>query len=896
MTRFKIAFCLVGLSLFSSGCSMYWAGAYGLSTINRSKHDLLEFVRDRNLAKSVWEEQQLAHPECPHSADYADGFKVGFADHLYAGGTGNPPLLPPQRYRTLRYQTPQGYQAIQEWYAGFAQGAHVAMDSGMRKWITVPVPEGPPPIRCAQATPLIVKPIAPGAAPPPSKPDLPAPRPILPEPAGKKPQAGSGGMPVAPDPQQAANPRAPVAPAPQQAANPRTSVTLNPQQTVSSQAPAMPVAYTIPRPVPFDVNDVRSIPPKSPDASSAAADFPPAAEWRPSPLRRSRSSGGESTDHSPAAAPTIRLAKYEEMLPKIAALSSAGKKMEKPAALTAPSTESRRAPASGATVAGLAAPARQDKDASSFPSEPAQGDWSKNFWSLGPVWSGLLVAAAWFGWVQLARSRQSASDACSPVSHALYLPDPGQRVHAEVLSDLEDTQRGASPPVEAIAGAKPAEPLDSRCVAAFHDREVKPRSQGEHDLVIADCSEAIRLNPQSAPAFANRAAAYSSQGKLDEALADFNEAARLDPSLRLESEQASIHLSRGGSYLKQGAYDLAIADYGDAIRLDPRCAQAFANRGHAFLSKAAYDQAIADYNEAARLEPSLRLEAKQVSAYSSRGGNHLKEGAFDLAVADYSEIIRLDPHNADAFVNRGEAYMNQGAFDQALADYHEAMRLDPSKRLESKQALAYAARAESFVKEGAYDQAIADCGKAFRLDPKCASALVQRGSAYMSKGEYDQAVADFTDAIRLDPKLAGAFGNRGRTHLRNGEYEKAIGDYNEALRIDPKNAVSYISRGFAYWNKGEYDKAIADDTAALRLDASFTDAYVNRSIAYWNKGDYDKSIADGSAALRLDPDCARAYHSRGFAYWNKGEINSARTDWERAVQLDPKLITSVRLG
>jgi hypothetical protein len=74
----------------------------------------------------------------PISEHFAHGFKEGFADYLYAGGTGAPPAVPPRCYWSAKYDNAEGRQAIEDWFAGFRRGAAMARSSGFRERITVP--------------------------------------------------------------------------------------------------------------------------------------------------------------------------------------------------------------------------------------------------------------------------------------------------------------------------------------------------------------------------------------------------------------------------------------------------------------------------------------------------------------------------------------------------------------------------------------------------------------------------------------------------------------------------------------------------------------------------------------------------------------------------------------
>jgi hypothetical protein len=107
-------------------------------SVRESAEDLSESIRNRRWAAQAWDQTRDRSPETAYSPDYERGFEDGFTHYLYRGGTGEPPPLPPRRYRWLRYQTPQGYRAIEDWYAGFRQGADVARQSGYRRWVTGP--------------------------------------------------------------------------------------------------------------------------------------------------------------------------------------------------------------------------------------------------------------------------------------------------------------------------------------------------------------------------------------------------------------------------------------------------------------------------------------------------------------------------------------------------------------------------------------------------------------------------------------------------------------------------------------------------------------------------------------------------------------------------------------
>jgi hypothetical protein len=144
ITRFLL---LVGLGCLNAGCALLNDATHLVAyKASESIENCWEQQRNRRWAQEAWTKQQQVQP-VEASADYADGFVDGFSEFLYAGGNGDPPVLPPKKYRHLRYQTPEGYQAIEDWFAGYRHGVAVAKEKGFRELVT-----GPSSLRTAATT------------------------------------------------------------------------------------------------------------------------------------------------------------------------------------------------------------------------------------------------------------------------------------------------------------------------------------------------------------------------------------------------------------------------------------------------------------------------------------------------------------------------------------------------------------------------------------------------------------------------------------------------------------------------------------------------------------------------------------------------------------------------
>ena len=194
--KMKLTLGILGLCILSQGC-----GPIPLATRTLviepihycfTTDNILEMHRNSKLAEESWETITNAAPGHKYSPDYADGFKEGFADYLYAGGTGEPPPLPPRRYFRSNYETPQGHQAIEDWFDGYRHGAAMAQQSGYRQWVTNPS-SVPARVASDQVPPSVV-PESIGV--PPSEPVLPQPRKVVPPPQGVNKDHPGGGRPA----------------------------------------------------------------------------------------------------------------------------------------------------------------------------------------------------------------------------------------------------------------------------------------------------------------------------------------------------------------------------------------------------------------------------------------------------------------------------------------------------------------------------------------------------------------------------------------------------------------------------------------------------------------------------------------------------------------------------
>jgi len=181
---------ILGLALLCQGCGLTATITRNLVVdpihFDRFTDGFARNIRDNRLADDAWE--QAASIGGPYSRHYARGFKEGYVDYLSNGGHesySDVPLLPPRSYWRVYYQSPEGNEAIQDWFAGWRHGVAMAKQSGYRNYVVVPTTM--PPEDSGRKDGLPPKPRPTEEKPKPSEPKPTEPKPEAPKPEAPKP-------------------------------------------------------------------------------------------------------------------------------------------------------------------------------------------------------------------------------------------------------------------------------------------------------------------------------------------------------------------------------------------------------------------------------------------------------------------------------------------------------------------------------------------------------------------------------------------------------------------------------------------------------------------------------------------------------------------------------------
>jgi tetratricopeptide (TPR) repeat protein len=170
------------------------------------------------------------------------------------------------------------------------------------------------------------------------------------------------------------------------------------------------------------------------------------------------------------------------------------------------------------------------------------------------------------------------------------------------------------------------------------------------DKLIAEATEAIRIDSRWSIAYHYRAYAYGSKNELDKALADYNTAIRLDP------KNARAYCGRASIYQQKGSR----ANLAGVSKAPP-------------LGK--------EIDFGITFDPNKKADGVEKTAATAITGTETAHGLeivdkdfLALAIADYTEAIRLDPTLLDAYDNRSLLHLAKGNLSEANADIAQAKR------------------------------------------------------------------------------------------------------------------------------------------------------------------------------------------------------------------------------
>lgn len=235
--------------------------------------------------------------------------------------------------------------------------------------------------------------------------------------------------------------------------------------------------------------------------------------------------------------------------------------------------------------------------------------------------------------------------------------------------------------------------------------------------------------------------------------------------------------------------------------------------------------------------------------------------SFFGAFAPESNPAELDENStgADKFLfdtisnlnaNTIEGYENADSLiNQAVEAYQiEELSAESENAAKAAIALEYSA-AMKFLKNEP-TAAATDIAKAIELKPR-ARTYVFRALISADKASFAEALQDFSTAVAMDPESSDVFYQLGQLYYLTGDLEKAKDNFTKALELNPNNVYAHIQLACITYKNGAVKEAEDKFTAAKLKFATSPEVpnYFGEILA--DRGDIDLACKQFEISARL---------------------------------------------
>lgn len=383
--------------------------------------------------------------------------------------------------------------------------------------------------------------------------------------------------------------------------------------------------------------------------------------------------------------------------------------------------------------------------------------------------------------------------------------------------------------------------------------------------------------------YSNRSACWAAIGNHEEVIKDATEAIKLKP------DYTKCILRRATSYEQLEQYPDAMLDLTALTIHGAFNSKSVEQTLERVLQKHAVKIVEKQMKERVPELPSASTIASFFGAFKPESN---PEGISESSTgADKFLYDALQALNAKQAEKYEEA---DSLFNQAIKAYEEES-IKPDSAEAAKATIAYEYGAIiSFLK---YDKKSIDAyiTKAFALKPR-ARTYVIRALVKADDSTLEESFKDFEKAKELEPENPDIYYHFGQIYYLTGRFPEAEQHFMKAKKLNPENVFAYIQLACVIYKKGEADEAIkAFEEAKLRFPTSPEVLnYYGEILA--DKGDTQGAIKQFDIAIRLQKDLpvvsvgAAPLLNKGSLLQrdgldDKGEVADLYT---RAVEMDPK--------
>ncbi|KAH9961975.1 mitochondrial outer membrane translocase receptor TOM70 [Russula dissimulans] len=399
----------------------------------------------------------------------------------------------------------------------------------------------------------------------------------------------------------------------------------------------------------------------------------------------------------------------------------------------------------------------------------------------------------------------------------------------------------------------------------------------QHEKVVADCDEALKLDSRYVKALNRRATALEALERYEDALRDYTAATILG---KFQNDSAGRSVERVLEKLskKKAAEILAsrerrlpshtfVSAYFSAFRRRPLpTLPENPSTGDNTLILALEALGASDYAHSfsfvrEAIEQGISWDLGKAEALNLRGTFNFLIGETDGAKADLEESVRLAPSLTQSWVKIASVHMEQGnpiktfeAFDEATK--HNAS--DPD---------IYYHRGQVLFILNDFDNAAENYTKSTELDNTFVFSQIQLAVAQYKSGDIQKSMATFRRTLKAFPDRSEPQNYYGELLLDQQRFQDAVEKFDRAIELErlknPMNVLPLVNKGLALFQ--------------------------------W-KQDIDAAERCCNEALRTDPECEAAVATLAQLSLQQGKIDVAVRMFERHTELarnEPELINAL---
>ncbi|RUS30832.1 hypothetical protein BC938DRAFT_478904 [Jimgerdemannia flammicorona] len=397
-------------------------------------------------------------------------------------------------------------------------------------------------------------------------------------------------------------------------------------------------------------------------------------------------------------------------------------------------------------------------------------------------------------------------------------------------------------------------------------------NSGQYDNVVADCTEALKMDPQYVKALNRRAQAHEKKGMLQEALYDFtavciidgfkNEAAStsMERLLKRVSEEKARELFKVCRSIVRSAFHCLLLERRLLNRHPPPSLSTPRARSRAFPLLP---------SSPPTLTPSVPVFSSPLTStspippppfYPSR--SHFPISPHPTDKDPIEEIADAD--SGDAHYFRARTLLKERRYDDAMDAYDRAVELGVTRT-----AKALNMRGTFTFLKGNPKDALEDFNKAIEADPNYLQTYIKRASIYMEQGDPVETYKQFDEAIKIDPTDPDIY------------YHRLIPPPMLLLiPYPPTPSVNFIT--------GDFDNAAKDYAESIKLDPSFVYAHIQLGVAQYKMGSITSAMSTFKGALKQFPESADVNNYYGELLLDQQRLEDAMEKFEKAMELDPR--------